>query len=208
MSPPAAHGHELAVPAHGRAMGVSGRLAPNVKRQGGVGRRPCQVDARQSLSQHPAEIDVVLGRRQPAVAHVGDVTRLPIGADRHLPKIVTIDREGVNDGPCSRIDDRDVLRASIGDQKPGPIRRERNAARLTADRETSGYLPAIEIDPDDFIGHPHGHVGGIAVGRQCDASRLGAYLDASDQRNMVVLEREHSEIVSVPVSDDRAAAVR
>ena len=171
------------------------------------GLRAVERDPRQPLAEDPAQVDVVPGRREPAIPHVGDVARLAVGADGDLPEVVAIDRDRPLDRPALDVDDRDVLRPRVADQQPRPVGRERDPARLAADRQPAGHLPRVQVDADDLVAHADRHVGRRAVGRDRDAPRLGPDLDPAGHRELVVLDLEDAEVVAVPVRDDAAPAV-
>ncbi len=113
----------LAVVADGHAVRVARGLAARVEREGGErGLGGVEIDAGQALAEHPAEVDIIGRCREPPILHVGDVSVLAIGADRHLPQVVAIDRDGAEDAERLRGDDRDILRSRVADEQDRAVR--------------------------------------------------------------------------------------
>ena len=200
--------HVFLIAADGHAVGVARGLALGVERECGVGLRSIERDSREPLAEHPAQVDVVLGGREPPVPHVGDVAHLAVGADRHLAQVVAVDRDRFHDFP--------VLRASTSDtswdrelptSKLRFVGREGDAAGLAADLEPAGDLLGIQIDADQLVADPDGDEGGRAVARHRHAAGLRANLDAAGDRDLVVLDLEDRQVVAIPVGDGAAAAV-
>ena len=84
---------------------------------------------------------LVVGK--PAIAHVGDVTRLAVRADGDLAKVVAVDRNGLQDRPCAGVDDGDALRPRVADEESRLVGRQGDPARLSADGQPAGDLSAF-----------------------------------------------------------------
>ena len=69
-------------------------------------------------------------------------------------------------------------------------------------------LRAFEIDADDLVADARRRRKAVEPSaRHGHAARLGPDLDAADDRELVVLDVEHRQVVAIPVGDDTAAAV-
>src|SRR5207302_711617 len=93
VGPAAADGQESLVPADRDSMRIGDGLAPGIERERGEGGvRPIEIDPGQALAEDPADVDVIPGRGEPAILHVGDVARLAVGGDDDLAEVVAVDR--------------------------------------------------------------------------------------------------------------------
>ena len=208
MSSSQADRQELAVDAHGHAVGVGRGLPSRVEREGGVDRLGrVEVDASQALAKDPSLVDVIGGRGEPAVLHVGDVPALAVGADRHLAEVVSLDGDRPEDAHRLRRDDRYVLRPGIADEEERAVRRERQAARFAAHGHAGGHAEGFQVNPHHLVGDPHGHESRLAVMRENHSPRLRSDLDAADHGQMIVLDLEHGQVIAEPVRHGASRAV-
>ena len=104
--------------------------------------RAVERNPRQPLAEHPAQVDVVLGRREPPIAHVGDVARscrpeLMATWRRLSPSIgMVFGRPSSLAASMSETS----LRPRVADEQLRPVGRKRDAARLAADSQPAGDL--------------------------------------------------------------------
>ena len=95
--------HELLVAADGDAVGIAGGLALRVERERGVGRPSRRAGLASGAGRAPSPGRCCSGSSaNRAIPHVGDVAGLAVGADRDLPQVVAVDRDGARDLPGLR----------------------------------------------------------------------------------------------------------